>query len=59
MLPCHTEQFTADVIARLPAAVRIIANFSVGYDHVDIEAAKRGGLIVTNTPEVLSEPLPN
>jgi len=54
ILPCHTEKFTADVIARLPANIRAIANFSVGYDHVDIEAAKAKGLIVTNTPDVLS-----
>ncbi|MGF1640920.1 MAG: 2-hydroxyacid dehydrogenase [Rhodospirillales bacterium] len=55
ILPCHTETFDADVIARLPASVRAIANFSVGYDHVDIAAAKARGLIVTNTPDVLSD----
>jgi len=55
ILPCHTEHFTAEVIARLPDSVRAIANYSVGYDHVDIEAAKARGLIVTNTPEVLSD----
>jgi lactate dehydrogenase-like 2-hydroxyacid dehydrogenase len=55
ILPCHTEQFTAEVIARLPESVRAIANYSVGYDHVDTEAAKARGLIVTNTPEVLSD----
>ena len=35
--------------------MRVIANYSVGYDHVDTEAAKARGLIVTNTPEVLSD----
>ena len=55
IMPCHTERFSAAVIARLPASVRVIANFSVGYDHVDTEAAKARGLIVTNTPEVLSD----
>ncbi|MCP4231768.1 MAG: D-glycerate dehydrogenase, partial [bacterium] len=55
ILPCHTEQFTAEVIARLPESVRVIANYSVGYDHVDTEAARARGLIVTNTPEVLSD----
>jgi lactate dehydrogenase-like 2-hydroxyacid dehydrogenase len=55
ILPCHTEKFTAEVIARLPARVRAIANFSVGYDHVDVKAAKARGIIVTNTPEVLSD----
>lgn len=55
ILPCHTEKFTAEVIARLPRSVRAIANFSVGYDHVDVKAAKQRGLIVTNTPDVLSD----
>ena len=55
IMPCHTEKFTADVIARLPESVKVIANFSVGYDHVDTAAAKNRGLIVTNTPEVLSD----
>lgn len=55
ILACHTEQFTAEIIAGLPGNVRAIANFSVGYDHVDIEAAKAKGLIVTNTPDVLSD----
>jgi lactate dehydrogenase-like 2-hydroxyacid dehydrogenase len=55
IIPCHTEHFSAEVIARLPASVRIIANFSVGFDHVDVEAAKGRGLVVTNTPEVLSD----
>ncbi|MGD8953640.1 MAG: D-glycerate dehydrogenase [Desulfobacterales bacterium] len=55
ILPCHTEKFTAEVIARLPECVRAIANYSVGYDHVDVEAAKARGLIVTNTPDVLSD----
>jgi lactate dehydrogenase-like 2-hydroxyacid dehydrogenase len=55
IMPCHTEKFTADVIARLPRSVRVIANFSVGYDHVDTKAAKARGLIVTNTPDVLSD----
>ncbi len=55
ILPCHTEKFTADVIENLPDSVKIVANFSVGVDHVDLEAAKRRGLVVTNTPDVLSD----
>lgn len=55
VLPCHTEKFTAEVIGRLPDSVRAITNFSVGYDHVDTAAAKARGLIVTNTPDVLSD----
>jgi lactate dehydrogenase-like 2-hydroxyacid dehydrogenase len=55
ILPCHTEHFTAEVLQRLPADVRIIANFSVGYDHVDVNAARAKGIVVTNTPDVLSD----
>ena len=55
ILPCHTEHLPADVIARLSDRVKAIANFSVGYDHVDVAAAKKRGIIVTNTPDVLSD----
>jgi len=55
MLPCHSEKLTAEVIGRLPDRVKAIANFSVGYDHVDVAAAKERGIIVTNTPDVLSD----
>lgn len=55
ILPCHTEKFAADTIARLPARVKVIANFSVGVDHVDLEAARQKQVIVTNTPDVLSD----
>jgi lactate dehydrogenase-like 2-hydroxyacid dehydrogenase len=55
ILPCHTEKLTAEVIARLPERVKAIANFSVGYDHVDTAAAKKKGIVVTNTPDVLSD----
>lgn len=55
IIPCHTEKFTADVFRRLPDSVKAICNFSVGYDHVDTAAAKEKGVIVTNTPDVLSD----
>jgi lactate dehydrogenase-like 2-hydroxyacid dehydrogenase len=55
IMPCHTEKFPAETIARLPARVKAIANFSVGVDHVDLEAAKSRQIIVTNTPDVLSD----
>lgn len=55
ILPCHTEKFSAETIAGLPPRVKAIANFSVGVDHVDLEAAKQKQVIVTNTPDVLSD----
>jgi len=55
IMPCHSERFPAEVIARLPSSVKIIANFSVGTDHVDLAAAKQRGIVVTNTPEMLND----
>ncbi len=55
ILPCHTEKFIAETIALLPSRVKAIANYSVGVDHVDLEAATQKGVIVTNTPDVLSD----
>ena len=55
IVPCHTEKLNADVIARLPASIRAITSFSVGFDHIDLPAAKARGILVTNTPEVLSD----
>ncbi|MDH3335601.1 MAG: D-glycerate dehydrogenase, partial [Rhodospirillaceae bacterium] len=55
IMPCHTEKFSAELISRLPENIKAIANFSVGYDHVDVAAAKEKGIIVTNTPDVLSD----
>lgn len=55
VLPCHSEHFTADVIAAIGPGLKIIANHSVGTDHVDLQAAKAAGVVVTNTPDVLSD----
>ena len=55
VLMSPTEPFDADVIAALPESVEILATFSVGCDHIDLNAAKARGLIVTNTPDVLTD----
>jgi len=55
ILPCHTEKFPADTIALLPDRIKAIANYSVGVDHVDLDAARERQIIVTNTPDVLSD----
>ncbi|MEX2009337.1 MAG: D-glycerate dehydrogenase [Dongiaceae bacterium] len=55
ILPCPTDKLTAQVIDQLPASIRVIATFSVGYEHIDLAAAKRRGIVVTNTPEVLTD----
>jgi lactate dehydrogenase-like 2-hydroxyacid dehydrogenase len=47
-------KLTAAVFPRMPASVKIVATTSVGFDHIDIEAAARSGIIITNTPDVLT-----
>jgi lactate dehydrogenase-like 2-hydroxyacid dehydrogenase len=51
----NTLPLTAEAIARLPETVRVGATSSVGYDHIDVAAAKARGMFVTNTPDVLTE----
>jgi lactate dehydrogenase-like 2-hydroxyacid dehydrogenase len=48
------DPLNAATIAALPASVTCIATFSVGYDHLDVAAARARGITCTNTPEVLS-----
>ena len=55
ILPCHSEIFSADVVAKLDSRLKIVANHSVGVDHCDLEAFKQRGIPVTNTPDVLSD----
>ena len=49
------DPLTAGVIERLPASVRILSTYSVGYEHIAVEAAKARGIVVTNTPDVLND----
>lgn len=55
MIPCHSEVFDAATVARLDKRLKIIANHSVGVDHCDLGALKTAGIVVTNTPDVLSD----
>jgi len=48
-------KLSADIIEVLPKHVKIVASFGVGFDHIDVAAAKAKGLIVTNTPDVLTD----
>jgi glyoxylate reductase len=50
-----TEKMDAAALAELPGSVRIIATYSVGLDHIDLQAAARRGVIITNTPDVLTD----
>ena len=55
ILSSLTEKFDSDVISKLSAKVKIISNFAVGFGNIDIEAAKKRNIIVTNTPDVLTD----
>ena len=49
------DKFGRDFAGALPSSIRIVATVSVGYDHIDVKAAKAHGVAVTNTPGVLTE----
>jgi lactate dehydrogenase-like 2-hydroxyacid dehydrogenase len=55
ILTSAIDRLPAELIDRLPASVRIVATFSVGFDHIALEAARARGITVTNTPDVLTE----
>jgi lactate dehydrogenase-like 2-hydroxyacid dehydrogenase len=55
LLPTVTDKVNADVLSAAPRRAKIIANFGVGFNNIDIEAAKSQGLTVTNTPDVLTD----
>jgi len=48
------DPVTSQVLERCPN-LRVVANYAVGYDNIDLEAARRLGIWVTNTPDVLTE----
>jgi lactate dehydrogenase-like 2-hydroxyacid dehydrogenase len=55
LLPTVTDAITADILQVPNRKARIIGNFGVGYNNIDIAAAKEQGLVVTNTPGVLTD----
>ncbi|MDE0057542.1 MAG: D-glycerate dehydrogenase [Defluviicoccus sp.] len=55
LVPTVTDRLAAEVIDALPERLRLIANFGVGVDHIDLAAAAARGILVTNTPGVLTE----
>jgi len=55
ILSSLTEKFDSNLISKLPGTIKIISNFAVGFGNIDIEAAKKKNITVTNTPDVLTE----
>ncbi len=50
-----TDRLSAEVLGVQPLRAKILANFGVGFNHIDLDAAKAQGLTVTNTPDVLTD----
>ena len=55
ILSALTDKLDAETINQLPESVKIISNFAVGFGNIDLEAAKKRGIAVTNTPDVLTD----
>ena len=55
ILSALTDKLDADTINKLPESVKIISNFAVGFGNIDLDAAKKKGIAVTNTPDVLTD----
>ena len=55
ILSSLTEKLDAETINKLPDSIKIISNFAVGFGNIDLEAAKKRGIVVTNTPDVLTD----
>ena len=55
ILSALTDKLDAETINQLPESVKIISNFAVGFGNIDLDAAKKRGIAVTNTPDVLTD----
>ena len=55
ILTCPADPLNAETIERLDKSIKIIATFSVGFEHVNLDAASAKSIPVTNTPDVLTD----
>lgn len=55
LCPTVTDRIDASVLGAPGARVRLIGNFGVGFNHIDVAAAQRAGIRVSNTPDVLTD----
>lgn len=53
--PTVVDRITASLIGAGPWRVKLFANYGVGVSHIDLEACRRAGIVVTNTPDVLTD----
>jgi len=55
ILSALTDKLDEETINKLPKSIKILSNFAVGFGNIDLDAAKKRDITVTNTPEVLSD----
>ena len=55
ILSALTDKLDVETINKLPESVKILSNFAVGFGNIDLDAAKKKNIAVTNTPEVLTD----
>ncbi|HKU60465.1 MAG TPA: D-glycerate dehydrogenase [Gemmatimonadales bacterium] len=55
ILTTVTDKVTAEVLSAEPRRTKIVANFGVGFNNIDVEAARARGVAVSNTPDVLTD----
>lgn len=55
IMPTVTDKITPEMLGATARRVRIVANYGVGYNNIDIAAAKKNNIVVTNTPDVLTD----
>ncbi|MEM7497852.1 MAG: D-glycerate dehydrogenase [Pseudomonadota bacterium] len=55
LVPTLTDRIDAGLLARAGDRLKLIANYGAGVDHIDVETARSRGILVSNTPGVLTE----
>jgi glyoxylate reductase len=55
LVPCVTDQIDANLLAQAGEKLKLIASYGAGVDHIDVASARQRGILVSNTPGVLSE----
>jgi glyoxylate reductase len=55
IVPCVTDQIDAALLAQAGDKLKLIANYGAGVDHIDVQTARQRGILVSNTPGVVTE----
>lgn len=55
IVPCVTDQIDAQMLAQAGDRLKLIANYGAGIDHIDVTSARQRGVLVSNTPGVVTE----